>query len=155
MKTQRVVTDDFTEFVRVAEPRLRLALAAAYGFALGQEASAEALLFAWENWERVSASANPIGYVFGVGRNKAKGYLRRRIPYLPPVQSSSIPWIEPRLPEVLARLSERQRAVIMLLHCFQWTLSEVAQVFGLSKATVQMHDRRGLARLRRELGVEL
>jgi RNA polymerase sigma factor (sigma-70 family) len=155
MRTQRVVTDDFTEFVRLAEPRLRLALGAAYGFDLGQEASAEALAFAWENWDRVSNSANPIGYVFGVGRNKAKGYLRRRTLILPPVQTSSIPWIEPRLPQALARLSERQRAVVMLLHCFQWTLSEVAEMCSLSKATIQMHDRRGLARLRRELGVKL
>jgi RNA polymerase sigma factor (sigma-70 family) len=52
----------------------------------------------------------------------------------------------------LATLSERQREVVMLLHCFDWTLGEVADVLGMSKGTVQVHERRGLDRLRRELG---
>jgi RNA polymerase sigma factor (sigma-70 family) len=63
-----------------------------------------------------------------------------------------MPWVEPGLPAALATLSERQREVVMLLHCFDWTLGEVADVLGMSKGTVQVHERRGLARLRRELG---
>lgn len=42
----------------------------------------------------------------------------------------------------------------MLLHCFEWTLAEVAELLGMSKGTVQVHDRRGLSRLRRELGCD-
>jgi hypothetical protein len=45
-------TDAF-EFARIAEPRLRLALGAAYGFDLAQEATADALAFAWEHRDRV------------------------------------------------------------------------------------------------------
>ena len=52
----------------------------------------------------------------------------------------------------LARLSERQREVVMLLHCFEWTLGEVADVLGMSKGSVQVHERRGMARLRKDLG---
>jgi DNA-directed RNA polymerase specialized sigma24 family protein len=154
---QRVpVTDAFTEFARVAEPRLRLALGAAFGFDLAQEATADAMAFAWEHWDRVMTSDNPIGFVFGVGRNKARRSLRRhRTPFLPPVSASEIPWVEPGLPAALGRLSVRQREVIMLLHCFEWTLSEVSELLGLSRGTVQIHERRGLARLRRDLGVEL
>jgi DNA-directed RNA polymerase specialized sigma24 family protein len=154
---QRVpVADAFTEFARVAEPRLRLALGAAFGFDLAQEATADAMAFAWEHWDRVMRSDNPVGYVFGVGRNRARRSLsRRRAPFLPPVSSSEIPWVEPGLPAALGRLSARQREVIMLLHCFEWTLSEVSDLLGLSRGTVQIHERRGLARLRRDLGVEL
>jgi DNA-directed RNA polymerase specialized sigma24 family protein len=154
---QRVpVTDAFTEFARAAEPRLRLALGAAFGFDLAQEATADAMAFAWEHWDRVMKSDNPVGYVFGVGRNRARRSLsRHRAPSLPPVSTSEIPWVEPGLPGALGRLSVRQREVIMLLHCFEWTLSEVSELLGLSRGTVQIHERRGLARLRRDLGVEL
>ncbi len=150
------VTDAFTEFALVAEPRLRLALGAAFGFDLAQEATADALAFAWEHWDRVVKTANPVGYVFGVGRNRARRNLkRRRVVFLPPVLSSESPWVEPGLPGALGRLSVRQREVIMLLHCFEWTLSEVAELLGLARGTVQIHERRGMAVLRRDLGVKL
>lgn len=150
------VSDAFAEFVRVAEPRLRLALGAAFGFDIAEEATAEALAFAWEYWDRVQKASNPIGYVFGVGRNKARrGLNRRRVPFMPPVRVAEIPWVEPGLPGALGRLSARQREVIMLLHCFEWTLGEVSEVLGMAKGTVQAHERRGLARLRNDLGVEL
>ena len=144
---------EFADFVASAEPRLRLALGSAFGFDVGEDATAEAMAFAWEHWDRVLASANPIGYVFAVGRNRARRSRRRHAPRLPPVRPVEIPWIEPGLPAALGRLSERQRVVVMLLHCFEWTLAEVAEVLGMSKASVQVHDRRGMARLRHELGV--
>jgi len=146
------VTSDFSAFAAVAEPKLRLALGAAFGFDLAEEATAEALAFAWEHWDRVAGVDNPIGYVFAVGRNKLRRSLKRRHPYLPPAQSAELPWIEPGLPKALGTLSERQREVVMLLHCFEWTLGEVADLLGMSKGSVQVHDRRGMARLRRDLG---
>ncbi len=148
-------SDAFTEFAQVAEPRLRLALGAAFGFDLAEEATAEAMAFAWEHWDRVTAASNPVGYVFGVGRNTARRSLRRhRFPYLPPVLASEIPWVEPGLPRALGLLSVRQREVVMLLHCFGWTLGEVSEMLGMARGTVQTHERRGLARLRKDLGVE-
>lgn len=148
------MASDFTDFVTSAEPRLRIALGSAFGFDLAQEATAEALAFAWEHWESVATKANPIGFVFGIGRNKIRHILRARVVHLPPVRAAELPWIEPGLPKALTRLSERQRQVVMLLHCFEWTLAEVAETLDLSKGAVQVHDRRGLAHLRRELGVQ-
>ena len=88
--------------------------------------------------------------------NRARRNLnRQRVVFLPPVLSSEIPWVEPGLPGALGRLSVRQREVIMLLHCFEWTLTEVSELLGLTRGTVQIHERRGMARLRRDLGVEL
>lgn len=146
------VTNEFAEFMAFAEPRLRIALGSAFGFDLGEEATAEAMAFAWEHWDRVSQSKNPVGYLFGVGRNTARRSLRRRQPRLPPVDPVELPWVEPGLPGALSTLSERQREVVMLLHCFEWTLAEVAEVLGMAKGSVQVHDRRGMARLRREMG---
>ncbi|WP_395726179.1 sigma factor-like helix-turn-helix DNA-binding protein [Nakamurella sp.] len=145
-------TSEFAEFVAAAEPRLRLALGAAFGFDMGEDATAEALAFAWEHWERVAACANPIGYVFAAGRNWARDRIRRRAPRLPAVAPTEIPWVEPGLPGALERLSGRQREVVMLVHCFEWTLAEVAEVLGMSKGSVQVHERRGMARLRHDLG---
>ena len=147
------VAGEFSEFVAVARPRLQVALGAAFGFELGEEATAEALAFAWEHWGRVAGSRNPVGYVFGVGRNIARRRVGIRGVELPNVREADLPWVEPGLPAALGRLSERQREVVMLLHCFEWTLGEVSSVLGMSKGTVQIHDRRGMARLRRELGV--
>jgi DNA-directed RNA polymerase specialized sigma24 family protein len=156
MDQRAPVTDVFTEFAKAAEPRLRLALGAAFGFDLAEEVTADALAFAWEHWDRVMKAANPVGYVFGVGRNLARRNVRRRrVVFLPPVLSTEIPWVEPGLPGALGRLSVRQREVIMLLHCFEWTLQEVSELLGLTRGTVQIHERRGMARLRRDLGVEL
>ena len=150
----RAETRDFAEFFAEAEPRLRVALVASLGVEVGQEASAEALVFAWENWERVLATKNPVGYLYGVGRNKARRMNRRPVRMLVDVSADNPPWVEPGLPDALGRLSERQRTVVMLLHCFDWTLTEVAETLGTAKGTVQLHARRAMSKLRADLGVE-
>ena len=146
--------DEFTAFVESTEPRLRLALCASFGKDLGMEATAEALAFAWEHWDRVRTSDNPAGYLFGVGRNVARRRTRSRHPVLPVVAEGHMPWIEPELPAALAALPERQRLAVMLVHCFEWTLSEVADVMKVSKPTVQKHVDRGMAKLRRKIGAD-
>ncbi len=50
--TDPVRVAEFEGFVRGSEPRLRRALVAAYGFEDGRDATAEALPYAWEHWER-------------------------------------------------------------------------------------------------------
>jgi len=45
--------------------------------------------------------------------------------------------------------------VVVLLHCFQWTMSEVAGLLDVSKSTVQNHAERGMASLRDSIGVEV
>ena len=95
---------------------------------------------------------NPVGYLYVMGRDRSRPRSWRP-PALLPCDPISTPWIEPGLPRALADLPDRQRVVVMLLHCFQWTMSEVAELLGISKATVQTHDERGLARLRSEMGV--
>jgi DNA-directed RNA polymerase specialized sigma24 family protein len=65
-----------------------------------------------------------------------------------------LPWIEPELPEAMARLSEQQRTVVLLRFGHEWSMSEIAGLLGVSKATVQSYSERAMAKLRRKLGVE-
>ena len=151
--TDLTTVDSYTEFVRATEPRLRQALCASLGTEVGVEATAEALAFGWEHWHRIRTMESPVGYLYGVARNKARAWRRRRRPpRLPVPPASHMPHVEPALPEALARLSERQRTAVMLVHCFDWTYAEAASTLGVSKSTVQQHAERGLARLRRDLG---
>jgi RNA polymerase sigma-70 factor (ECF subfamily) len=142
----------FENFVCATEPRLREALSAALGTDAGREATAEALAYAWEHWDRVGAMENPAGYLYLLGRRRGRRMLGRRVALMP-VDAEHTPWIEPGLPAALASLSDQQRVVVMLVHCFEWTLGEVAELLDLSKSTVQSHAERGLDRLRTRLGV--
>jgi RNA polymerase sigma-70 factor (ECF subfamily) len=145
---------DFEQFVSSTERGLRQALTGALGSELGREAAAEALVYAWENWERVGGLANPAGYLYRVGLNWGRRTGRRSAPLFRRETVDPDPWYEPGLPEALARLSEHQRVVLYLVHGHEWSLGEVAALLGVSKGTVQTHLERGLTRLRRDLKVE-
>ena len=58
--------------------------------------------------------------------------LRRR-PAFFDVLPQRLPDVEPQLPAAIARLSEKQRIVVMLVYCFDWSLSEVADLLGVEK----------------------
>ena len=145
--------DEFDTFVRSTEERLRDALSATLGSEIGRDAAADALIYAWEHWPKVRNMANPVGYLYVVGRNRGKRAMRAPDVGLMPVSVERTPWIEPGLPDALARLPTQQRISVMLLYCFEWTMSEVADVLGVSKSTVQSHAERGLSRLRDRMGV--
>ena len=147
------LSDSFTEWAEVAEPKLRRALTASFGPQLARDVAVDALSHAWEHWERIRAMENPVGYVYGIARNKAKRAGHDR-PVGFPAVSERLPDVEPGLPDAVARLSEQQRIVVTLLYGYQWSMSEVAHFLGTSKTTVQNHAERGLARLRSELGVD-
>ena len=152
MVAQDSKVDEFTTFVREFEIRLRESMISAFGGEAGRDAAAEALIYGWEHWDRVAQMENPAGYLYKVGLSRGRKALRRTRPLFDPAEVVAIPDMEPRLPEALAGLSERQRTAVVLIHCFQWTHSEVAELLGLSKTTVQNHLERGMARLRRQIG---
>ena len=41
---------------------------------------------------------------------------------------------------------------VMLVHGLEWTYTEVAELLGVSKGTVQTQERRGMAKLRKQIG---
>lgn len=146
----------FTSFVeRVGKP-LHQALIAAYGVQVGEDATADALAYAWEHWESVQVMRNPGGYLYRVGQSKARRGIFRRAPpasVVQPVPSSE--WYEPGLAAALARLPKRQRAAVVLVHGFGWTMADVARMWGVSFSTVKSHVDKGMGRLRDNLGVEV
>lgn len=147
--------DAFRGFVTVSEPRLRQALSASLGTQVGRDATADALSYAWENWQRIQNMENPMGYLYAVGRDRGRKSLASKQPVFYSVDSAHLPWVEPSLPSALEGLPDRQREVVVLLHCYQWTMSEVADLLNISKSTVQNHAERGLESLRVSIGVEV
>lgn len=141
---------DFTSFVRETEPRLRAVLVAHFGPDRGREATAEALAYGWEHWERIRHMHNPAGYLYRVGQHT--GFRKPRRALFPEVPHHSEPIVEPALPKAMARLSSRQRTVVVLVHCFAWTPVEVAELLDVSVSTVRNHLDRGMNRLRAILG---
>lgn len=142
----------FADFHGQAEPKLRRALIARYGGEVGREATAEALAYGWENWSRISTMDNPVGYLYRVGQSRSRPLRPRRAVFEVRPQSEP-PWVEPGLPPALNKLSARQRQVVVLVHGFEYTHQEVADLLGISRSSVQNHVERGLARLRSELEV--
>jgi len=145
----------FEVFVAAHECRLRQALTAAVGVERGREAAADAFAYAWEHWDRVAGMANPAGYLFVLGRERQRRRFGSRLarPVFDVGPDHPDPWCEPALAAQLARLSDRERLVVMLVNGFEWSLSEVAELMGVSKSTVQTHAERGMQKLRAGMGV--
>jgi RNA polymerase sigma factor (sigma-70 family) len=144
--------ESFTNFFASVEPKLRHALIAAWGLEIGEDATADALTYAWEHWTKVEKMHNPAGYLYRVGRSNAKRYLRRPIGMDRPEATS--PRHEPSLDGAVDLLTERQRVAVVLRHSFGWTHAEIGRFLGVSVPTVQKHVERGLTKLRTAMKVE-
>jgi RNA polymerase sigma factor (sigma-70 family) len=151
----------FDDFVASTEPRLRRALVAAYGADDGREAAADALAWAWQHWDRLSAMDNPAGYLWRVGQTSVRTATRRHHRELSavvevelqPLEGHREPRVEPALDGALAALSPQQRAAVVLVHGYGYSLSEAAGVLACSVSTVRNHVRRALRRLHAALEV--
>ena len=143
-------SEGFSAWYRTVEPPVRCALIAAFGTQRGREATAEAMAWAWEHQARVQELANPVAYLYRVGRSRSR---LRRVRVLHGRPERNEPWVEPALAAGMAALSEQQRVTVMLVHGYGWTLKEVAVLLGIQVTTVQSHKDRGLARLREVMEV--
>jgi DNA-directed RNA polymerase specialized sigma24 family protein len=144
-------TDTFAAFVAVTEPRLRRALVATYGPVIGRDATVDALSWAWEHWLRVGPMQNPTGYLYRVGQTAARRHLAVRPLSLPSRATDGEPNPMPELAPALARLSEQQRAVVMLVHGYAISRREVADLLDVGVSTVREHLARAMTTLRKEL----
>lgn len=150
------VSVGFESFVADARLRLRRALVARYGPEVGAEATADAIAYAWQHWNRVSHMDNAMGYLYRVGQTTARRHRRwgravvlppeRRQPEVADQQESS--GSESALPSALARLRPDERVSVVLVHGYAWTYQEVADLLGVPVSTVRNHVHRGLTRLR-------
>lgn len=137
------------------ENRLSTAFLARYGPDIGREVTAETLAWAWENRAKLLGMDNPAGYLFRVGQSKSRRLLRwnrERIRYPEEQIFDGEPWAEPGLSSALAKLDDEQRTVVVLVHCFQWTYREVAELLDLELHGVRNRVHRAMLKLRSELG---
>jgi DNA-directed RNA polymerase specialized sigma24 family protein len=145
--------DDFDVFVEQVRPRLARAFVAAYGPERGEEALAEAMAVAWEQFDEIVWMENPAGFLYRVGQTRSKPRRRLQAVRFPTPENLGVPDVEPALPGVLERLTERQRVCVALVHGFGWTHQEVADLLDVARTSVQNHVERGLQRIRSEMGV--
>lgn len=141
----------FDDFVAEVEPRLRRAFIGCRGVEGAQEATAEALAYAWEHRDRVLAMANPAGYLYRVGQSRTRS--RRRVA-LPAPADLRLPDVEPGLVPALLALSDRQRTAVWLVHACGWTYAETADAMAVSRSAVGTHVSRALDALRAALEVD-
>ena len=151
-------TASFTSFVEDAGSRLRLALIARYGPDVGAEATAEALAYGWEHWDRLATMTNPVGYLYRVGQSRSRALFRAcrwqsLRPSFPAPSGNPDSVVEPALPKALRSLSEKQRVAVLLVHGFGFSVREVAELLDVTPSTVQRNADRALTGLRDSLGV--
>ncbi len=139
--------------------KLERAFVARFGLDLGQEITAEVISWAWEHRSELSDVDNVAGYLFRVGQSKSRRLLRwnrERVRFPSGISASSGSHdFEPGLPAALSYLSDEQRTAVVLVHCFQWSYAEVADLMESPVHTVRNLVHRGLNHLRTELGVKI
>lgn len=122
--------------------------------ALGAEAADEAFARACQRWGQVSAYANPQGWVFRVGLNWARSWLRRvrrereRRPLLAQPHATEDRARDVDLERALATLNDAHRAVIVARFYLDWSVAETADALGIATGTVKSRLSRGLEQLR-------
>ncbi len=142
------------------EERLKRAFVARYGLDVGMEVTAEAMVWAWANHSAISQADNPVGLLYRIGQSRSRRYLRWRrregqaLRFPPERPSDRSTWVEPGLDAALADLDAEHRTAVVLVHCFQWTYPEVAELLDVPLHTVRNRVHRGLARLRTSLGIQ-
>lgn len=142
---------DIEQLLVASRPRLVRALLAVRGHHDAADAADEAIVWGWENADRLLAMDNPTGYLYRVALTRSTP---RKSPDLPAVDRARIPDVEPGLIPALVALPERQRASVWLVHACDWTYAEVAEALQIGTSTVGTHVTRGLDALRVALGHE-
>ena len=153
--------EPFESFVRREGNRLvGLAYALSGSRSAADDLAQDALLAAYRNWEEVGRLDNPGGWVRRVVANRAVSLIRRRVAEAKTLARLDRPrradwgelsadtewiWAEVR------RLPKRQTQVIALRYYDQLSLSEIGEVLGCSKETVNTHLRRARETLGRRL----
>lgn len=148
-------------FCRDAHPRLVAALTHHVGDPeLGQELAHEALVKAWNDWEKVRTLDSPAGWAFRVGVNLGNSWFRRRRAEQRararyggsdredgPDAAAAV-----TVRRALQRLPARQREALIHHHVLGSTVEQTATVMGTTAGSVRGLVHRATVALRAELG---
>jgi RNA polymerase sigma-70 factor (sigma-E family) len=127
-----------------------------------EDLAAEALLAAWQHWDRVRQADHPLAYVRRVLVNQASAHFRRQAREttmlgrlkLTATHDTQDPdtAVVVDVRAALLRLPPRRRACLVLRHGFQLTEYEVAQTLGVSVGTVKSQTSKAVVQFRDQLG---
>jgi RNA polymerase sigma-70 factor (ECF subfamily) len=133
---------EFEEFYLHTRDRLVASLAVLIGNVdVAAEAADEAFERALLRWSRVSLMESPTGWTYRVALNHARRQARRRsmegrlLPRRPGHAHIPVELVEVR--ELLDQLAPKQRAAMTLRVLGDLTETEIGQVLGVSRTTVQ------------------
>jgi len=158
-------TRAFDAFARQQLPGLsRLAYLLTGDHASAEDLTAEALLAAWNQWDRVLEVDHPTAYLRRIVVNLAAARVRstvrerRRIRLFhadardvaPTPDGAAV--VDVRA--ALRQLPARRRACVVLRHAFDLSEEEVARILCVSVGTVKSQTSRGLAQLQKLLTVK-
>lgn len=146
----------FEDFYVSSASRVRRSLSVILGdVELAGKATDEAMTKAYERWNRISRSENPVGWVYRVGLNWAKRQMRRRsydiTPLALPTETGEPPTPDPGLWKALDGLSTDHRTVVILRYSEDWSVDQIANALDVPAGTVKSRLHRALEHLREEL----
>lgn len=126
-----------------------------------EEITQDAFLAAWERWSRVSSMENPTGYVFRSAMNLFRKRYRRaavaaRKVVRPALREDDFAAADDRavVRSVLATLTPRQRAAMVMVDLLAFTSEEAGQVLGVRAGTVRSLVAQGRQSFRSSLEVD-
>lgn len=146
----------FELFWKHERQELYAALIVALGDAdLAGEALNEAFARAWERWKKISGYDNPAGWVYRVGVNWGRSFLRKARRRPPPGWSRTVE-DPPQLPDeelaaAVKELSRLNRDVVVLRFVLDWSIRQIAEALSIPEGTVKSRIHRSLAQLRTRL----
>jgi RNA polymerase sigma-70 factor (sigma-E family) len=127
-----------------------------------EDLAADALLAAWQHWDRVRQADHPLAYVRRILVNQASGHFRRQAREVTMLGRLKLmanhdthdpdTAVVVDVRAALMRLPPRRRACLVLRHCFQLTEYEVAETLGVSVGTVKSQTSKAAAQFRLQLG---
>ena len=156
--SQSAVHGDFDSFY--AENRDQIARALSLSLRnpdLGAEAADEAFVRACQRWPEVATFTNPQGWVYRVGMNWARSWLRRtrrereKRPLIVKEEMAEDPIVDVELERAMATLTPGHRTVVVARFFMGWSIQETAEALGLRPGTVKSRLSRALKQLAGEL----
>ncbi|MDI2130806.1 SigE family RNA polymerase sigma factor [Yinghuangia seranimata] len=154
---------DYLEFAAArSAPMLRVACLLTGDWHTAEDLVQETLGKVYVSWRRVRAADSPAAYAERILFRVFLSQRRKRSAGETPtgtlpeqVYEADDPALRLTLLDGLARLSQRDRAVLVLRYWEDRSVSEAAQALGLTESAVRIQSLRALRRLRAQLGDQL